>query len=101
SVDCPILPSFPTRRSSDLILATRSAFGRDQIFAGQDVKCLTLVCHLGFTLPSFIKTRPFHVRMYIKFPLAPAISVWCDRLLQQRSEEHTSELQSRVDLVCR
>src|SRR5699024_12741517 len=65
------LRSFPTRRSSDLI--------RSQV--------LTV-----FFLP--LLTAGIHVA--VAFPLM-------SRLLEllYRSEEHTSELQSRFDLVCR
>src|SRR5260221_6172255 len=33
--------------------------------------------------------------------VTPVISIACDRIARIRSEEHTSELQSHSDLVCR
>src|SRR5699024_12384538 len=71
------LPSFPTRRSSDLIL----------VFAGQ-----------AFGLGR----RSFPDAGWLVFPAAgwrPLIPG--RRENEPRSEEHTSELQSRFDLVCR
>src|SRR5438132_8631345 len=46
------------------------------------------ICNLTRVLTSFAKTCPF--------PLQPL-----DQRSQNRSEEHTSELQSHSDLVCR
>src|SRR5699024_11352449 len=74
------LPSFPTRRSSDLFLCV---FSNPVDF------------HFRWTLPRvWSQLLLFHCRVTIRifglmlFPL-------------ERSEEHTSELQSRFDLVCR
>src|SRR5699024_12055196 len=64
-------PSFPTRRSSDLACAGRSECRH----------CLT---------QCFTNRKSKHQRRLVKH---------CVR--QWRSEEHTSELQSRFDLVCR
>src|SRR5205809_7771379 len=75
--DLPHLHSFPTRRSSDLhhlwrVLQRREAEERRRRLAAQ---------------------RPFHgAESLFDFILA---------LLLVRSEEHTSELQSRLHLVCR
>src|SRR5207247_10380885 len=66
------LPSFPTRRSSDLGLGWSMAWT-------SDVKNLWAV-------------------EWIKWPL---YGQFWGQLDGPRSEEHTSELQSRVDLVCR
>src|SRR5690606_40184568 len=77
------LPSFPTRRSSDLSLCNAvrgcSACARRivSVPASESPQC--------FTLPSAIRSR-----------IVPATSS-----IGIRSEEHTSELQSRENLVCR
>src|SRR5699024_12615325 len=85
----PSLPPFPTRRSSDLSPAAlgvnytprkgwfHSWSDLDPSAVDED---LAQIAALGLD----------HVRI---FPLWP--------VLQPRSEEHTSELQSRFDLVCR
>src|SRR5207249_11045132 len=85
------LHSFPTRRSSDLI---------GKLFA--------LVFPLLNEGPHFIEilrqrapeihfeTHGFKCIQSFPVPLEKRTSI-----LQQRSEEHTSELQSRFDLVCR
>src|SRR5699024_11597120 len=84
--DPPHLHSFPTRRSSDLAAAGVSAWIPSDSPRGGLPKWLT-----GSATPQNMrivpipaaKSMPNHVR------------------LECRSEEHTSELQSRFDLVCR
>src|SRR5699024_12533438 len=79
SAPLAFLPSFPTRRSSDLVccrLSRRSsmaAFSRRMIEETW-VSSTTSICWAASNSP----TSP-----------------------RSRSEEHTSELQSRFDLVCR
>src|SRR5207249_10317344 len=92
------LHSFPTRRSSDLVC-----------FVGNVVSCITVsspvrrstrrACHAGGT-PRPRRGRPT--------PTAPDTARDLRRTspdrrspTHRRSEEHTSELQSRFDLVCR
>src|SRR5690606_41970234 len=94
-----LLPSFPTRRSSDLfgfyrsyiqVTRTGNTFERDVV-----QKTAGVTCDL---------TGPFHSRCRRKQEdvVQPG---GIQRLLQYshffRSEEHTSELQSRENLVCR
>src|SRR5699024_11635283 len=81
SSDPPYLLSFPTRRSSDLLTLLR--FG---------IICLPLESIPQ--LPIFGYTDPNNAE-YPPDPLALGSST------TDRSEEHTSELQSRFDLVCR
>src|SRR5699024_11436174 len=79
----PVLHSFPTRRSSDL-------------------------------LPQYLHHQPFgykHLLQYLSlhqhydYKICPCLQVHAYliiiMLMKRRSEEHTSELQSRFDLVCR
>src|SRR5699024_12045144 len=86
------LRSFPTRRSSDLgagisgaqitVAGRQVPFGTDLLFAATDYPDLVLgveICE----------------DMWV--PVPPAAKA----ALAGRSEEHTSELQSRFDLVCR
>src|SRR5207247_10143371 len=94
------LPPFPTRRSSDLgdVAARgaaddpgRGARGRAAGFLFDPDDCRRLPAaldadpHRGPALP----------------PHGPDARVRPGRRLVLRSEEHTSELQSRVDIVCR
>src|SRR5437660_7298024 len=72
------LHSFPTRRSSDLILPLGSIYWDDEI---PDITQFV-------TLPEDDRSRILHL-FSIRF------KIW------DRSEEHTSELQSRGHLVCR
>src|SRR5207249_11897686 len=81
------LPSFPTRRSSDLMLRR---YDRDRY--------LDVVAALRGAVPGIALTTD----IIVGFPgeteddFSETLS-----LVEQRSEEHTSELQSRFDLVCR
>src|SRR5699024_12635933 len=92
------LPSFPTRRSSDLVVATLIP-----------ASPLNLWIHLS-PIPNLIGSA------VLPGALAGAASLWSALLPRWvprapdrpsgggpvlRSEEHTSELQSRFDLVCR
>src|SRR5699024_12727711 len=82
----PALHSFPTRRSSDLRL--RSLGGQDAPPLEQGLTeivdgCLTLSGAVADSMPRNLGWDLMEVGRKI------------------RSEEHTSELQSRFDLVCR
>src|SRR5207302_11399945 len=85
------LHSFPSRRSSDLpSLFTKRSGSRDarplfpKVQPGQI--CITWIGHASF----LIQTHEANVL------IDPIWSMWLSR-----SEEHTSELQSRENLVCR
>src|SRR5699024_12002605 len=77
AVPLPDLLSFPTRRSSDLLLLPIGFFGAS--FLGRYQKWC---CRQPFLQSAFRSGQSCF-------------------LLLPRSEEHTSELQSRFDLVCR
>src|SRR5438132_10919896 len=69
------LHSFPTRRSSDLLKILNSVPG--PLGSSQSPKCLAMI-------------------------LQKQLYSWTSaKLARSRSEEHTSELQSHSDLVCR
>src|SRR5437867_9743054 len=91
SLPLRLLHSFPTRRSSDL-----AGFSRllDRLSLPQP--------------PTRIVTSAQQLREAIRFPAVVKTSVgtasrgiWFIRNADDRSEEHTSELQSPYDLVCR
>src|SRR5207237_8767861 len=71
------LHSFPTRRSSDLTSSAATAVPSASIS----------------TLPALVRAAPV--------TRAPRRSVTPSRSASARSEEHTSELQSHLNLVCR
>src|SRR5699024_12627224 len=80
SVAIRCLHSFPTRRSSDLLLQpSKGRFSQASwtVFSGAEVSGSTAACS------------------------GAACSTGSSTAVGSRSEEHTSELQSRFDLVCR
>src|SRR5206468_12845322 len=83
------LHSFPTRRSSDLIVLQQAPQSFSTPHCSQVPSCL----------------QPRRKQGPIVFALMVALLVvrvaQPSRQRQSRSEEHTSELQSRSDLVCR
>src|SRR5438105_5114778 len=90
------LPSFPTRRSSDLVMTAWplviGPFGNVIVFWKYRVCCPLAgpSAHSQFS--------PSNVSVSSLVSLSASI---CSGVFSSRSEEHTSELQSRVDLVCR
>src|SRR5699024_12315378 len=93
-----LLPSFPTRRSSALFSPAShdrliffssgcTTIGNSASDASKTSSRRILACH----------THRVHLA-------APVVRLWlglAPMVSPQRSEEHTSELQSRFDLVCR
>src|SRR5207247_9675180 len=78
------LHSFPTRRSSDLLALTNKRVVYDLLFRAATATLLQVAANpkrLGAAIGGLM-----------------VLHTWGQRL---RSEEHTSELQSRVDVVCR
>src|SRR5690606_39406059 len=93
------LPSFPTRRSSDLGLfyVVYSFYEQHQEWT-LDIAALGGHCR---TLPLETQALVLAAMLAgfaVKVPLFP-VHTWLP--LAHRSEEHTSELQSRENLVCR
>src|SRR5699024_12399487 len=88
-------PPFPTRRSSDLLepdlldlLLGRAQPLHDVVDPLREL--------LGAHLEALAQLRDQHV-----LTGQEVVGVATDQRLDPRSEEHTSELQSRFDLVCR
>src|SRR5207247_6452417 len=86
----PLFHSFPTRRSSDLLLL-RGAPPLEGARRGAARQ------RAGRVLPDGRHRDPRQGRQPDRGGRGPG----SDRGPRDRSEEHTSELQSRVDLVCR
>src|SRR5207247_11344840 len=90
-----LLHSFPTRRSSDLSSkesVRTSSYSRSSL-AGASVECEGKVLET----PAGVPVPPTPGFAATSADLVEALAYGGFR----RSEEHTSELQSRVDLVCR
>src|SRR5699024_12527302 len=94
------LHSFPTRRSSDLCWLHNAGSAGKSLWGIS--LCSGLAGYLCLLLPVdiFWKTQVFRLMQSAVSSAATAMTVfWKNCIL--RSEEHTSELQSRFDLVCR
>src|SRR5699024_12698350 len=88
-------PPFPTRRSSDLACAGRARFAEAVLRAAADA---------GVTVdPDSASFSDWVVELCprVSLSLGPGDEAAAAVLTSSRSEEHTSELQSRFDLVCR
>src|SRR5204862_8234457 len=90
SAALPDLPSFPTRRSSDLKPGGRQVVGERLACRG--------VAAAGERQRQFVQARIVPDQHQL---LRVGCASGANGLQQLRSEEHTSELQSRRDLVCR
>src|SRR5690606_41345996 len=96
----PLLPPFPTRRSSDLAeaLARRQRIG----LPGAGTDAFRALNAEGDGLPGLVVDQLGDVSTLQFSPLGmkqrQALVV---DAIESRSEEHTSELQSRENLVCR
>src|SRR5206468_4595447 len=78
------LHSFPTRRSSDLQLGTAQLWAEKRWWEA------------GGNTASGNPSTELHPNLELPLSFSEWVSPWT-----MRSEEHTSELQSRSDLVCR
>src|SRR5699024_11644030 len=87
SLALPHLHSFPTRRSSDLNMQKYSSYRR---------QFLCLLIYLVAIIYNIMTLNMVFVYLWIAIFLGHLMFLLCTR-----SEEHTSELQSRFDLVCR
>src|SRR5438874_10484373 len=83
----PEVYTFPTRRSSDLSRGAGPAVAIDHTSSAR--------------LHAVAATTSTSALLRIAHRLGVARSSWWWRPRRARSEEHTSELQSRRDLVCR
>src|SRR5206468_13018935 len=96
----PHSPSFPTRRSSDLgrpIVATATPASRDYVTEG--VNGLLVPPGDPQAMAAAIERLDTHPELLAA--LAAGARAAAATFTTERSEEHTSELQSRSDLVCR
>src|SRR5437588_477202 len=97
----PDLHSFPTRRSSDLVFVNGN---RIAAFTAPSEANRTVPAVLMDRLHSAAKLQPTEVtRLVLSGNLQPSADDNPPLPLEnaKRSEEHTSELQSHSDLVCR
>src|SRR5207247_10241766 len=92
--------SLPTRRSSDLLFLLSflsSAAASQTGWQGQLVAYLGLPEHMRDFAHGVVDSRP----VILSLTLTAFFLFLSWKTVESRSEEHTSELQSRVDLVCR
>src|SRR5690606_39469846 len=86
------LPSFPTRRSSDLSMPTRPR----SVSWNWNPQSLTILNESASPL-----TVPMPFDCSVKNSSSASVAAGALPARSSRSEEHTSELQSRENLVCR
>src|SRR5699024_12078871 len=94
------LHSFPTRRSSDLISLIRSG-GQFQMVIGNDVSNLYDAINETYQVQVDDSEESDHSNQTVLDRFIDLLSNLFQPFLGARSEEHTSELQSRFDIVCR
>src|SRR5690606_40795704 len=87
----PELPSFPTRRSSDLLITLKSELAGRMLPAHPDLAARQIADIEQVSRQAMTDVREA-VTGYRRPRLGSELA---------RSEEHTSELQSRENLVCR
>src|SRR5207253_7440748 len=97
--DSSVLHSFPTRRSSDLRLCALPSSCRDRTSTAPTTSATAFSARFAAN-KTFID--------FDQMLAANGVTFWADHAstqlmeyLKGRSEEHTSELQSRGHLVCR
>src|SRR5207249_10644222 len=98
SLHLPHLHSFPTRRSSDLGSTPIAHHGRAHLVINRRISsrnCPSVSRKPGSTSLGSSTTGA------APGTLAARLANSCALAIRLRSEEHTSELQSRFDLVCR
>src|SRR5690606_42121448 len=84
-----ISPSFPTRRSSDLVMGWRVVPTDSSCLGPMALDCLPQIEQVFVEANAGAAEQEFAVQLFRA------------RRKAERSEEHTSELQSRENLVCR
>src|SRR5206468_13103628 len=94
----PVLPSFPTRRSSDLRLGWVRAHAGRQVARADVVALVLRGAGDGVRAGARAGLAGIGARAGVAVVARRAVRL-CG--VRARSEEHTSELQSRSDLVCR
>src|SRR5207248_11535377 len=100
-VDHLDLHSFPTRRSSDLALARLMKINPDRLKESARAERQRLLERAAYgAVRADVEAGRFDDAS-ARYTVASAAGAHSDRLEGLRSEEHTSELQSPYDLVCR
>src|SRR5699024_12817600 len=93
-------PPFPTRRSSDLSNLPPEISPADEAAVKQAVEAALAAFDAADTLDELKAARLAHTGDNAPLTLANRLIGKLEKS-EKRSEEHTSELQSRFDLVCR
>src|SRR5688500_9367623 len=93
-----LLPSFPTRRSSDLLVFQHFKNVEIQDLTPNLVRALELQPDVDEVVR---RPRAGVLEGQLVVALADILDPRVERMLGLRSEEHTSELQSPCNLVCR
>src|SRR5690606_41430535 len=97
---CHNLHSFPTRRSSDLSSQDTMPTYAGQVLSSNVFLVLTIKC-CADEPESGSRKEVFQPHLPVRLPCYDLAPITGFTLTRSRSEEHTSELQSRENLVCR
>src|SRR5690606_41549390 len=95
------LHSFPTRRFSDLEFAHGFTYSGHPVAAAVALANLRLLRDEGIVERVRTQTAPYLQRRWRELAEHPLVGEARGIGMVARSEEHTSELQSRENLVCR
>src|SRR5699024_11985740 len=98
-VACGALHSFPTRRSSDLVMRSTMELGKGTWVSIHCASSASIAPAKDKNIRCAISPLPWILSQDIT--VKGTVPAARRAIRPARSEEHTSELQSRFDLVCR
>src|SRR5690606_40025103 len=97
----PRRPSFPTRRSSDLLLALILGSAGGWLASSINLPLPWMIGSMLATTIASMVGAPIAMAAGLRTLMVMVLGVMLGSGFTPRSEEHTSELQSRENLVCR
>src|SRR5437868_11332479 len=99
-----LLPSLAFAKKLNVVTSTTDLAALTQEVGGDRINVESIA--KGYQDPHFVEAKPSFLLKLRNADLLVSVGLdleigWLPPLITQRSEEHTSELQSRFDLVCR
>src|SRR5262245_64328218 len=93
--------NLPAPQTLDLLLSRRSGSAKTMKGPGPDADQLRLILAAGIRVPDHGKLTPWRFILFEGEGRARMGEILAQCIASERSEEHTSELQSLRHLVCR